>query len=252
MNRIKGIVAAALALPLLVACSSAYQDVYDAARYAFSNATAKDVTLSAERIAEFPYSGLYIRRGKQPQAFIVLGYIDQVGNAKQYSWISADSITIVTEAGRIVKTIGQTEVLTAAELAEHDLIATSNRSTDPLHCLASHFNTSHANNNVNNSAAHCPLTYERQIDYFDRGRARSTIATSRFTVAPAPSITTLPGGDYQTYYVIEDGIFQANGKTFRNEFWLEADGHVLRSNQQIKPNDARITLEQVKWIGRHE
>ncbi|MCH8492458.1 MAG: YjbF family lipoprotein [Idiomarina sp.] len=242
MKRIKGIVAgiAAIAvLPALTACTAAYRDVYEVFNYAFSTLSAEDVTLSPEEIAEFPYSGLYIRRGGQPQAFIVLGYIDQQGEYEQRSWISADRITIVTEAGRIVQTVGQTEMLAAAELGEHDLIATSNRSQDPLHCIIT-------------NPEHCALTYEREIDYTDRNRARSAKVTSTFRIESGPTTISLPAGNYQAYYVIEDGVFQPSGESFRNEYWIEPDGHVLRSAQQIKPNDALITLEQVKWVGRDE
>jgi len=232
-------VAALVALPLLSACSSAYQDVFDAVKYAINSAQAEGTTLSPERIAEFPYSGLYIRRGKQPQAFIVLGYIDQQGEYEQRSWVSADRITVITEAGRIVKTVGQKEMLAAAEHGEHDLIATSNRSQDPLHCIIT-------------NPEHCALTYEREIDYTDRNRARSATVISTFRIESGPSTIALPAREYQAYYVIEDGVFQPSGETFRNEYWIEPDGHVLRSAQQIKPNDKLITLEQVKWVGRDE
>lgn len=239
MKRIVACLAAATVLPALTACTSAYQDVYEVIEYAISTARAEDVTLTAEEIAEFEYSGLYIRRGKQPQAFIVLGYIDQQGEYEQRSWISADRITIVTEAGRIVQTVGQTEMIAAAELGAHDLTATSNRSQDPLHCIV-------------HNPEHCALTYQREIDYTDRNRARSATVTSTFRIESGLATITLPAGDYQAYHVVEEGVFQPSGETFRNEFWIEPDGHVLRSTQQLKPNDALITLEQVKWVGRDE
>lgn len=228
-----------LILPTLTACTSAYQDFYDSVEYALESYKAEDVVLSAEAIEEFPYSGLYIRRGDNRQALIVLGFIDREAGRRQHSWISADNITIVTENGRIIKTIGQTEAISSSELGNHDILAISNRDKDPLHCIIL-------------ERQQCPTTYSREIDYLDRNRARSTYAESTFNVSAEQQTITLPRGERNVYYVTETGTFSPSGKTFQNEFWLEADGHVVRSIQHLTPGEKPIMLEQVKWVGRDE
>ena len=64
-------------------------------------------------------------------------------------------------------------------------------------------------------------------------------------------ILTLPSGiEKSVYRVVEEGRFVFARQEFVNEFWIEADGHVVKSKQTMMPNTMSIELTQIKWIGR--
>lgn len=238
----KGILGAAalLLLPNLSGCTSVFGDVRNTINYALETAKTNDADLSPADIEAFPYSAQYIRRDGSSRVLVVLGYIDTVGTEKQYSWISRDSITVVTENGRVIKTLGQKAEISAAKLGQHDLVYVNNRENDPLRCIIqSHTNTST-----------CNTRWERQIDYVDRDRQRSENVVSEFRIVSGPELMGFPAGEYNVYHVVETGHFTASGVAFENDFYIEADGHVARSKQMLIPKSEYITLIQVKWVGR--
>lgn len=91
---------------LLTGCSQRFQDVNATLSEALWGAD--DVVMTPEQIKELPYASAYVRINDGPQIFVVLAFAEpntQTG-VTQYKWMSADRAVIVTEAGRIVKTIG--------------------------------------------------------------------------------------------------------------------------------------------------
>ncbi|WP_146074530.1 YjbF family lipoprotein, partial [Vibrio jasicida] len=101
---------------LMAGCTQKFNDVSATIEEAYSNYI--DVELTSDEIKQVPYASAYLRIGSQKQVFVVLAFAeeDKVTGAKQLKWVSADKSMIVTENGRIVKTIG---------LQENNLVALS-------------------------------------------------------------------------------------------------------------------------------
>lgn len=209
----------------LSACTSVFQDVRATFDYALSSAD--DVELTPAEIAEFPYTAQYANWDDSAQILVVLGFID--GN--EYHWVTGDRETLITERGRVVRTTR----------LDHELVNLSNQSEDPLRCIL---------------ATDCNPEWTREGSFSDpTGRLYSRTIVSRFTVEGEESLT-LPVGERRVTKVIEEGYFtlgrERDRRSFTNTFWLEDDGHVVKSRQYLTPGRQGLTLTQVKWVGRDE
>ncbi|RUO27860.1 YjbF family lipoprotein [Aliidiomarina sanyensis] len=225
---------------LLVGCSGVHQDIRETFRYVFTSG--EDFELTPEQIADFPYTGIYVRRGNGPQNFVVLGFIEQLSaqgqTVSQLHWVTSDEITLVTEHGRLVRTVGLARAEQQPVLGSIDLHATSNRSADPLRCLVT-------------APQGCPTAWEREVDYTTSSQSKSSRVSSQFETV-ANVMVELPTRMVETTHIIERGRFHATGERFVNEFWAEPDGHVVKSKQTFMPGEAPLAITQVKWIGREE
>nr|WP_228517856.1 YjbF family lipoprotein [Aliidiomarina indica] len=232
-----------LAIGSIAGCSSVHSDIRETARLFF--AEGEDTTLSPEEIAAFPYTAIYVRKDDQPRTLIVLGFVDtyvQSGSVGDHSvlqlhWISSDSITLVTEYGRIVRTQGLTSGDAEAFVGRNDLHATSNRGDDPLRCIIT-------------QPSQCPTEWRRELEYIQGNHAHSVRLTSTFDVTPNISVE-LPTRTTTTSHIVEHvAVLDAKGTpihTFTNEFWAESNGHVVKSKQTIFPSETKFEITQIKW-----
>ena len=206
-------------------CTSVFDDVRATFDYALSKPEAVD--LSPTEIASFPYTAQYANWDDVPKTLIVLGFID----GTQHHWITADRETLVTERGRVVRTT----------MLDHELVNLSHQEGDPLRCILSD---------------DCTLSWTREGSFSDpAGRVYSRTIESSFRIE-GEELLALPAGERRVTKVIEDGYFSLNRggdrQSFTNTFWLESDGHVVKSRQYITPGRLGLTLTQVKWVGRDE
>lgn len=238
MKRIKSVVRSGLFLAtissvfLLAGCSAVSYDVQQTWEYALKKN--QDVELSAEQIAEFPYTAMYGRVEGGPQILVVLGFVDKTGAAQRLSWITGSRESVTTEHARVISTSG----------LDVDLAAVSDVEQDPLRCILD-------NKDV---AEPCNSQWVRQIDMVgkaDTSRTGTETIISSFTVLGNDTLE-LPSGTKQVLHVEEKGRFVFARQAFTNEFWLEADGHVVKSKQQLMPYTKTIELTEVKWVGRND
>ena len=101
---------------LLMSCSGTYRSYTDMLQPAFTETP--DVQLPYAAIATAKHDYLYVKQGEQAQVAMGLMFIEQ----GQFKWVSADRVVLVTEQGRIVRTIG----------LNNDLLHLTNSSSDPL------------------------------------------------------------------------------------------------------------------------
>ncbi len=66
-----------------------------------------DLPMTHEQVFSIPYATIGVRIGRSAQVLLVLGWYD----GPDLEWVSADNDTIVTRAGRIVRTFGLPEDL---------------------------------------------------------------------------------------------------------------------------------------------
>ncbi len=212
-------------LPFLTACSQKITSV----QATFSNIFFKpeSIYLSDEAIDELPYASLYAQLGNNPRSFMVLGFAEKHLSLPEHKlifqlkWLSAEKEMLVTQNGRLVKTVN---------LHQHDLINTLSNEPDPL-ALGLHLKTT-------------PKKWKRVIDVapnhfgielnasFDlRGEATIDINDKKITALYV--IETVKGLNQPFYY--------------QNQFWLEpSTGRVLKSIEKPTPYTEHLTLTHLK------
>lgn len=212
----------ALGILALTGCTSVTDEVRATVAYAFKGA--EDAQLSADEIQNFPYTSLYARWEGKPRNLIVLGYVN---DPKQYHFITAEQETLVMSHGRLVRT----------QNLNANVLSVSNLSEDPLLCLVT-------------QPEDCDKTWKRTYDYeYASGKRVSRAVISSFTVKERKNMD-MPYGKATAVLVEETGEFVLSGDSFTNRFWVEPDGHVIKSQQRIFPNEPVLALTQVTWIGR--
>lgn len=214
----------------LVGCSQLTYDLKQTWDYALKKN--QDVVLSQAEIEAFPYTALYGRVGNQAQILIVLGFIDKTGPVQRLNWITGSRESITTEQARIIETSG----------LDVNLVGVSDIEQDPLRCIANDYFQ-------NKTEQTCNLQWVRQADFTGEIGAGTETLISRFEVLGEVELA-LPNTTKKVLHVKETGRFVFARQAFENEFWIERDGHVVKSKQQLHPTTAPLELTQVKWIGR--
>ncbi|PHR95127.1 MAG: hypothetical protein COA80_11295 [Leeuwenhoekiella sp.] len=212
---------AALFTTLLSACTAVTDEVRATVEYAFKDA--EDAEMSPEKIKQFPYTSLYARWEGDARALIVLGFVNKPDD---WHFITADNETLVLRNGRVIRSQG----------LKDNLLGTSNLDNDPLNCIIT-------------SQKSCSTLWQRDYDYRINGKTLSRRVRSEFTVHNRTTVE-MPFGEVSATVVEETGTFLLTGETFTNTFWIEDDGHVVKSEQHIFPATPKLTLTQVTWIGR--
>ncbi|HAS22469.1 YjbF family lipoprotein [Idiomarina loihiensis] len=202
-------------------CTAVTDEVRETVEYAFK--TQQDAELSSEEIEKFPYTSLYAQWEEKPRTLIVLGFIDKPNDRH---FITAEKETLVIRNGRIIRT----------QNLNGDLLAASNLEQDPLQCIV-------------NQPNDCKSRWQRNYDYQMQERTFSRTVVSQFSVVEEQTLE-MPFGKVNATLVQEKGRFELSGETFTNRFWIESDGHVVKSEQQLFPGETSLTLTQVTWIGR--
>lgn len=221
----------------VTSCTAVFSDVY--ATWDYATQQQDDATLSAEEVEAFPYTAVYVRRGQSPRALVVLGYIDGQDEFVNYSWVTADAETLVTRHGRLIKT---------SEI-EPELIGRSNLTADPLRCIQRQL----ARSGFTSSNTECEVQWRSELDLEEQGKPYSIEVTSEFSMDAVERLS-LPFGEVSAIRVTETQTFASSevGPQQRQEnvFWLEADGHVVKSIQYFAPKQSPVEISQVKWVGR--
>jgi hypothetical protein len=211
-----------LLLTIVSGCTAVTGEVKETIKFALKEP--KDAELSADEIRSFPYTSLYATWKDEARTLIVLGYVNKPDD---WHFISAGKETLVVRNGRVIRT----------QDLNDNLLAISNLNEDPLTCLMT-------------EPGKCQRRWEREYDYKIDGRTISRKVNSEFYVRERKTLN-LPFGEVRTTLIEEKGRFLLTNETFTNRFWIENDGHVVKSEQHVFPGEnSSLTLTQVTWIGR--
>ena len=101
---------------LLFGCADNNVDSYQQLKFLLSGN--EEITITPEAINKLPYASAYVTVDDRPKIFVVLAFADE----NRLSWVSSDRGMIVTEHGRITKTLK----------LENDLHYYSSTMKDPL------------------------------------------------------------------------------------------------------------------------
>ncbi|OEE74713.1 lipoprotein YmcC precursor [Enterovibrio norvegicus FF-162] len=228
-NKLISLKAAALigAVSLLSGCSQKFEDVQDTMSLALFGHD--DVVLSPEKIEDLPYASLYAKTDTSGQSFMVLGYASpSVSNlprpeqSVQLKWLSANNEMLVTEFGRIVKTVN---------LIGGNLTASYSLDADPL-----------ALGLLNNAT---PYAWRRKVD-FQPGYHSGYTLESRFELQGENTLM-VNEKPVSTLHFIEYVHAPELNQRFENEYWLHpVSGDVIASKQTPAPGMASIELTILK------
>ncbi|MGR5142822.1 YjbF family lipoprotein [Photobacterium sp. DNB23_23_1] len=223
---------AVLLLLTLTGCSQKFNDVNDTVNLAFFGD--KDVALSAEEINQLPYASMYARVEDGPQAFMVLAFAENkktqglpnsdssTPTNTQLKWVSADKGMLITENGRIVKTLN---------LPKGNLIGSHSYSVDPL-VQGLHL-------------ASTPTQWQRTIDW-QPGYHFGYPSKSKFSYV-ADDILDINGTEKPSKQFIEHVSIPLLDISFDNHWWIDSrNGQVIKSKQKPAPNMPYIELTQLK------
>lgn len=206
---------------LLSACSGTYSSYVDTVKL-FLTPTS-DATLTYGQLAS-SHDFLYVRNGDSARAALGLRFIEQ----GQLKWVSADNVMLVTEQGRITRTLGLT----------NDLIFSSNKQNDPL--KIANMAGSHWLRATDWQSGEYGLVIESRFSevYNDE----LTFFTTKIPVKKI--VETLSMRDKPANWRF-DGEWQ-------NTFWLDSQtGVVLKSVQQLAPGIAPLELVYISEIVRN-
>lgn len=220
----------------LTGCSQKFNDVNDTVNLAFFGD--KDVALSAEEINQLPYASMYARVDDGPQAFMVLAFAENSATlgltesphlsassspaSNQLKWASADKGMLITENGRIVKTLN---------LPSGNLVSSQSQQTDPL-TLGLHL-------------ASTPTHWQHTIGW-QPGYHFGYPVKSEFTFMANEQLdindTIRPSKHF-----VEHISIPTLGMEYDNHWWIDPNnGAVIKSKQKLAPNLPVIELILLK------
>ncbi len=191
----------------LTACAGpagTYKVYWDSISTAFSTPSDADISMQAVRAS--PYGLLMVKPGENPRAVMALAYLEH----GQHKWISADDAMLITEQGRIVRTLG----------FANDVLFTQAQHADPLTLLPPE--------QLNGAK------WQRQLD-FAHNQLHGIVVTSVFSAAGEQSIEILQQA-FSTRLVTEQVTFSNTNDSLTNSYWFDkTTGKLLRSHQQLAP-----------------
>ncbi|KHT52216.1 YjbF family lipoprotein [Vibrio sinaloensis] len=200
----------------LSGCSQRFQDVnstLDEALFGFD-----DFTHDQAYVADLPYASMYVRINQGPQLFMVLAYAETnpvTGNT-QLKWFSSDKAMITTENGRIVKT----NRLPGANLVG---LSSSTQLALPI-----------------NETIAWQAEYDWQPGYHFAQRAQ----IESYPVGAGVTKSLL--WEKQTRHIKEVVTFNHSQQVMENNYWIDEQGNVVKSHQQLIPHLLEVEFEVLK------
>ncbi|PSW30368.1 YjbF family lipoprotein [Photobacterium phosphoreum] len=215
-------------------CSQKITSINDTVRIAVQGTA--DIHKSANTIAALPYASTYVRIDNQSQLFMVLALAESATgetvttpssktSPPLLKWLARDHGMLVTQSGRIVKTVN---------LAAGNLSTTTSKTVDPL-TLGLHLATT-------------PTTWQRHIDW-QPGYHNGYQLDSQF-VFDQPEVLTINGKSVPVLRFSENVTIKQLDRHYSNTFWIEQrTGKVVKSQQYIAPDLPSVEMTILKPFG---
>ncbi|MNQ37218.1 putative lipoprotein GfcB precursor [compost metagenome] len=194
---------------LLFGCADNNMDSYQQLKFIFSGN--EEIAISPEAINKLPYASAFVTVDNRPRIFVVLAFAEN----NRLSWVSSDRGMIVTERGRITRTLK----------LENDLHYFFSTMKDPL--------------------IQASITSGAQFSYSaewekDRRSGRSMHSVFRQLTDENLDIngTIIATSLYEeTVQSIKDG------QTWKNYYWLDKKSSLLRKTiQKLGPDNSTIEM----------
>lgn len=172
------------------------------------------VQLTDDDIQNMPYASQYVRLNNGPQLFVVLAFAEN----GQQKWVTQDQATLVTQKGRLVKTL----------LGGDNLIDVSNLSADPL---------------VKPNQIIDGTGWTRTIGWTEHKRVRYATARSTFSWDGNDTLTV--GSSVTPVRVLVEEV-ETDHKSWRNRYWIDSEGIIRQSQQYLGADYFPVTMTLIK------
>jgi hypothetical protein len=204
-------------------CSQNSRSLSDTVRLAFLGPA--DTNISSTQINQLSYDSLLVQQEDSPDALLVLAWVEKGHRTPAMKWLSAGQEMIITEAGRIVKTIN---------LGPGNVVALESAQPDPLSLGLQHPDT--------------PRTWDFRLSW-QPGYHFGYPAHAQFKIQGQTTLTLATGETRKLLYVTEQIRIPIIRQDYTNEYWLDPHtGEVIKTSQQPAPHLARMTLTVTKAL----
>ncbi|WP_256383778.1 YjbF family lipoprotein [Photobacterium toruni] len=211
-------------------CTQKVNNVKDTVRLAIQGSA--DIHKSRYEISQLPYASTYVRIDNNNQLFMVLAFAETAAgktithnnkiNPPQLKWLANDNGMLVTQSGRIIKTVN---------LSPGNLLATHSTSPDPL-ALGLHLATT-------------PKQWQRTIDW-QPGYHTGYQLDSVFVFDHA-EVLTINGKSVPVLCFNENVLVKQLNTHYSNTFWVDQQtGKVVKSLQYIAPSLPSVEMTILK------
>jgi hypothetical protein len=215
INKNKLLFGLACLVMTLTGCTQRFSDVNNTFKAAFIGQD--DVELTKAEVANIPYATSYVRINDGAQILMVLAFAEknpETGN-EQLKWVSSDNVMIVTENGRIVKTL-----------------------------KLPHSNLAGLSSSIIQSSLSDMSTWSGYYDWkenhhygYQAKGSLAIVSQENFTSPLLQSSVSL---------INETVEFPQLNKTLVNQYWVDGDQHVLKTIQYIGPQMNKIEISVAK------
>ncbi|POP43020.1 hypothetical protein CHU32_17495 [Superficieibacter electus] len=184
---------------LLQACSSTTKGLGDSLWNSLFGTPG--VHLTDDDIQNMPYASQYVQLNNGPQLFVVLAFAEN----GQQKWVTQDQATLVTQHGRIIKTL----------LGGDNLLEVNNLAADPLATP----------NQIIDGA-----TWTRTMGWTEYKQVRYATARSVFRWQGTDNVVV--GGESTAVRVLDEAI-ETDQARWHNRYWIDDEGHIRQSEQYL-------------------
>lgn len=204
---------------MLAGCSQKISDVSDVIQIA--TVGYKDVAISKKQVAALPYAAIQLKWGQGPRVLSTLAFAE----GDELKWVTQDKAMLVTQHGRLVRTVG----------FNYDLTYTANIEHDPLAKLLSLWQQGSP------EALRWGTEHDWQPGYYSGYQA-----LSRFEHIGKEQVEIL-GESITLVKFTEQVIYPKLDIQQENSFWLSPDtGEVIKSQQFIGPGLPAVEITLLK------
>lgn len=184
---------------LLQACSSTTKGLGDSLWNSLFGTPG--VHLTDDDIQNMPYASQYVQLNNGPQLFVVLAFAEN----GQQKWVTQDQATLVTQHGRIVKTL----------LGGDNLLEMNNLAADPL---------AKPNQIVDGAS------WTRTMGWTEYKQVRYATARSVFHWQGTDSVVV--GGESTPVRVLDEEV-ETDQARWHNQYWVDSEGQIRQSLQYL-------------------
>ena len=184
---------------LLQACSSTTKGLGDSLWNSLFGTPG--VHLTDDDIQNMPYASQYVQLNNGPQLFVVLAFAEN----GQQKWVTQDQATLVTQHGRIVKTL----------LGGDNLLEMNNLAADPL---------AKPNQIVDGAS------WTRTMGWTEYQQVRYATARSVFHWQGTDSVVV--GGESTSVRVLDEEV-ETDQARWHNQYLVDSEGQIRQSVQYL-------------------
>lgn len=193
---------------LLSGCADNNFDSYQQIKFLLSQN--EDIAISPEAISRLPYASAFVTVDDRPRIFVVLAFADD----NRLSWVSSDKGMIVTEHGRIIRTLK----------LDNDLAYFSRTMRDPL-----------------SDSITSGTEFNYSAEWVKDRRSGRSIHTVFRKISD--EVLNINGTIIETYLYEETVQSTKDNQTWNNYYWLDKKtGQVRKTIQKIGPDNSTIEM----------